>query len=222
VKQLLRTETNKLFYDEFPYRLVINNSLSHIFRDKNLASAKEQLTVLQAQYDTGEPLIWGSKYRRMAVSHSTFFEAKNLYTEFHKQEDYKLRVSNPRMQVYSHDRDWLLTLSTKIASAYEFSEPNKDHVSKLGKNVILLDTIPEYEYKVTLGDRCDSNLAAWIVKNTDKVKAGPICLSTIAQGGFTNGLYFYVRDEKILQLLNLFLSRIVRIDKLVYKLDDDK
>lgn len=222
MKQLLRTETNKLFYDEFPYRLVINNSLSHIFRDKNLDSAKEQLAILQVQYDLGEDLIWGSKYRRTNVSHSTFAEAKVLYKEFHKQEDYKLRVSNPRMQVYSHDRDWLLMLSTKIFSAYEFSEPNKDHVSKLGKNVILLDDIPEYEYKVTLGDRCDSNLAAWIVKNPDKVKAGPICLSTIARGGFTNGLYFYARDAKILQLLNLFLSRIVRIDKLVYKLDDDK
>lgn len=222
MKQLLRTETNKLFYDEFPYRLVINNSLSHIFRDKNLDSAKEQLAILQVQYDLGEPLIWGSKYRRTSVSPSTFAEAKVLYKELYKQVDFKLRVSNPRMQVYSHDRDWLLMLSTKIFSAYEFSEPNKDHISKLGKNVILLDTIPEYEYKVTLGDRCDSNLAAWIVKNPDKVKAGPICLSTIARGGFTNGLYFYARDAKILQLLNLFLSRIVRIDKLVYKLDDDK
>jgi|TARA_B110000240_G_C13475017_1_gene442629 hypothetical protein len=222
VKQLRKSETTKLFYDEFPYKLVINNSLSHIFRDKNLASAKEQLTILQAQYDHGEPLIWGSHFRRSTVTHSTFVEAKSLYIEFCKQIDYKLRVSNPRMNVYSHDRDWLLMLSVKINSACEFYEPSKQHLSMLSKNVILLDTIPEYEYKITLGDRCDSNLANWIVNNPDKAKAGPVCLSTIARGAYTNGLYFYARDEKILQLLNLFLSKVVRIDKLVYKSNDDK
>ena len=139
MKQLRKSETTKLFYDEFPYKLVINNSL---------------------------------------------------------------RVSNPRMNVYSHDRDWLLMLSVKINSACEFYEPSKQHLSMLSKNVILLDTIPEYEYKITLGDRCDSNLANWIVNNPDKAKAGPVCLSTIARGAYTNGLYFYARDEKILQLLN--------------------
>ena len=40
--------------------------------------------------------------------------------------------------------------------------------------------------------------------------------------GFTKGLYFYVRDEKILQLLNLFIGKIQRIDKIVSSDNSDK
>lgn len=222
MKQLRKSETTKLFYDEYPYKLVINNSLAHIFRDKNLSNAKDQLTILQAQFDCGEPLIWGSHFRHTTVTHSTFAEAKDLYIEFRKQLDFKLRVSNPKMTVYSHDRDWLLMMSLKIHSSCEFSEPKTEHVSILSKNVILVDSVPKFEYKVTLGGKCDSSLADWIIRNPDKVKAGDICLGEIGRGGYTNGLYFYARDIKILQLLNLFVSKITRIDKLVYAANIDK
>ena len=222
MKQLNRFETTKLFYDEYPYKLVLHNSLSYLFRSKNLSFAKDNLDLLQQQLDEGEPLNLGSYYRRNPVEAETFFEAKNLYIEFSKQDDYKLRISNPHMQIYSHDRDWLLLVSSKIKSAYEFWEPNKSYISSLAKNTILVDKPTEFEYKVTLGNRCDSNLAEWIKSNPDKIKAGDICLNTIEDNGYTTGLYFYVKNDKILQLLNLFVSKLSRIDKLVYKSNIDK
>ena len=51
MKQLNKFETTKLFYDEYPYKLVVVNALSHIFRDKNLSRAKEDLSKLQQQFD---------------------------------------------------------------------------------------------------------------------------------------------------------------------------
>ena len=50
----------------------------------------------------------------------------------------------------------------------------------------------------------------------------PICLETIERNGYTRGMYFYVRDEKILQLLSLFVSKLARVDKLVYNPNIDK
>jgi len=35
-------------------------------------------------------------------------------------------------------------------------------------------------------------------------------------------MYFYARDEKIVQLLNLFVTKLARIDKLVYDSNIDK
>ena len=222
MKLLNSRETTKLFYDVYLYKLVVVNGLSYLFRDKNLSLAKEELDLLQQQYDSDEPLTRGSYGFKYPVEHNTFIEAKNLYIEFCKQEDFKLRISNPHMQVYSHDYDWLVMLSLKIKSAYELWEPKLENVTALDKNVILVNHPIKYLYKVTLGQSCDKNLANWIRNNPDKAKAGNTCLETIERKGYVRGLYFYARDEKILQLLNLFVGKLARIDKLVYNTNIDK
>jgi len=222
MKQLIRRETTKLFYDEYPYKLSVVNGLAYVFREKNLSNAKEELNLLQEQSDLGEPLTRGSFGFKYPVEQDTFFEAKTLYTEFCKQRDFKLRVSNPHMQIYSHDYDWLIMMSIKIKSARELWEPNSGNLSTLNKNIILVNNPTDYLYKVTLGHSCDKNLAVWIRNNPNKVKAGDKCLETIERGGYIRGMYFYARDEKILQLLNLFVSKLARIDKLVYNTNIDK
>jgi hypothetical protein len=40
--------------------------------------------------------------------------------------------------------------------------------------------------------------------------------------GWVNGMYFYARDERIIQLCHLMLDNIRRIDKVIYKQDIDK
>lgn len=222
MKQLNRFETTKLFYDEYPYKLTVQNGLSYLFREKNLSRAKEELDLLQQQYEKGEPLERGSWHKKYPIELETFFEAKNLYIEFCKQKEFKLRISNPHMQIYAHDYEWLVMLSTKIKSSYEFWEPKQGNLSELEKNVILVNHPVDFEYKVTLGDTCDNNLTNWIKNNPKKAKAGKICLETIERNGYTRGMYFYVRDEKILQLLSLFVSKLARVDKLVYNPNIDK
>ena len=222
MKQLKQCETTKLSYDVYPYKLVVVNGLAHIFREKNLSNAKELLDDLQQQADSDEPLTRGSYGFKYPVEQDTFIEAKKLYIEFCKQSDFKLRISNPYMQIYSHDYDWLIMLSTKIKSACELWEPKSGNLSTLDKNIILVNNPTDYPYKVTLGYSCDKNLAAWIRNNPNKVKAGNRCLETIERGGYVRGMYFYARDEKILQLLNLFVGKLSRIDKLVYNTNIDK
>lgn len=213
-------ETVKLFYDEYPYKIVIRNGLVRIFREKNLAHAKSVLDNLQNMYDTNSPLQI-TRFRRIEnISHSTFIEAKNLYIELSQNIDYKLRVENVRMQVYSHEYSWLQMLSQKF-NATEFWQPRVD-IDELGKNTIIVNTPPLYQYKVHLGTNVDPNLAQWIVTNPGKARAGTTCLDAIKQGHYCKGLYFYVRDDKILQLLNLFIGKVQRIDKLVYIAKTDK
>jgi len=222
MKLLIKCETTKLFYDEYLYKLVVVNGLSYLFRDKNLSNAKEELDVLQQKYDSNEPLTRGSYGYKYPVDLDTFFEAKNIYIEFCKQRDFKLRISNPYMQIYSHDYDWLAMLALKIKSSKELWEPKAGNVSILDKNIILVNRPADYLYKVTLGYSCDKNLANWIRNNSDKVKAGNTCLETIERGGYVRGMYFYARDDKIIQLLNLFVGKLSRIDKLVYNTNIDK
>ena len=214
-------DTTKLFYDIYPYKIVVRNSLSHIFREKNLANAKTELDNLQQKLERGEPLVRIAYLKETHIEKETFFEAKNLYIEFVKQQDYKIRIERPNMQIYSHDIAWLTLLSKKIKSTIQIWEPNSN-VKSLHKNEILVPVIPEYEYKVTLNEGTDPALASWIRNNPGKAKAGKLCLTTIENNYYTKGFYFYVRDTKVLQLLSLFTGKVQRIDKLVYSGNIDK
>lgn len=211
-------ETLKLFYDEYPYKIVIYNSLSYIFRDKNLPYAKNVLDSLQYKYEKKEPLTLEQFKRILPIDTEVFFEAKNLFIELSGRTDYKLRIQNPYMQVYSLDYDWLMYLSKKIKSTTEFWEPT----CLLEKGTILVPHHKGYDYKVTLDSDVNPELATWILNNPGKVKAGKVCLDTIKRQGYTRGLYLYVRDERVLQLLSLFTGKTQRIDKLVTTLNSDK
>ena len=50
-----KCETVKLFYNVYPYKVVLTNALATIFREKNLANAKEELDALQRCFDQNTP-----------------------------------------------------------------------------------------------------------------------------------------------------------------------
>ena len=210
-------ETKKLFYDEYPYKLVVRNALTHIFRERNYRSAQIALDDLQLKYEKGEPLSTGT-FRVYTYEVETFLECKMLYEEFVKSEDFKIRVENPLIQIYSHNKPWLSQLSKKVRDATELWSPH----SVIAKNTIIVDSPVVYSYKITMGSRVDPALGKWIVNNPNKAKIGSVALREICNRGFVKGMYFYVRDEKILNLVNLMLGKTCRVDKLIYKQDLDK
>jgi len=184
---LKKFDTVKLFYDEYPYKLVVRNSLSHIFRDKNLPNAKKEIDKLQDLLVKGQPLTRTAFLRSESVELQTFLEAQKLYIEFNQYTDYKLRIENPLMQIYSHSYDWLINITRKIKNCVELWEPNSK--VELAPNVILIDKPNDFEYKVTLGLEVDPGLATWIAANPDKAKAGATCLKEIANKGYTRDFY---------------------------------
>ena len=62
----------------------------------------------------------------------------------------------------------------------------------------------------------------WINNNPNKAKASDALNYYASKQGEVSGMYFYVKDEKILQLIQLLGIKIRRIDNLIYKEDIDK
>lgn len=222
---MLKFETTKLFYDQYVYKLVIRNQLAHLFREKNYTWAKYKLDELNEQFEQGsEHLYFVRGQRWEQVETEDFLVARKLFHEFTNFENMKLRVQNPRMQIYSNDIKWLKQLSKKVQSACtEFWEPSKNNAPLLEANTILSHTIKDYEYRITLGAKTCPNFVNWIDSNPDKVKIGKTTYEVIRDNQYGKGLYFYVRDEKVLSLINLIIGgNIQRVDKIVYSAKTDK
>ena len=224
-RRLKKFETTKLFYNKYLYKLTLRNSLSPIFRDKNLSFARQVLDKLQHKYEHGERLIFELGIREKPITEDNFLDSKKLYKIFSKCDDYKLRVQGNSISIYSNDKNWLTTISdTVCATSLElFYEPDTKFIEELNSNSILITQDIGYQFKVTLGQRKGSSeFGKWAENNPTLVKVGPILKEELANLGFVNGMYFYARDERILQLCQLMLSNIRRIDKLVVKSNLDK
>lgn len=212
--------TTKLFYDKYKYRLVVQHTLGTIFRDKNLAHARQVLDNLQFQLEQGDELEWrrGFKYY-VNISNEQLFSAQFLLHEFYMQGhgNYKLRCEHPCLMIYSNDLHWLNKMIDKGIVADSLTQPNFADVKELVPYVIVTDDDPIiYQYKVTVGSQVSPALADWIRANSDKCKAGTKFLHSVANNGYVNGMYFYVRDERVLQLVQIIIGGdIKRVDKFI-------
>ena len=219
-------ETTKLFWGKYLYKLCINNGIGTIFRDKNLSYAREVLDKLQHQYESGQPLILNSFSRETPVKELSFLDARKLYKFISRTDDWTLRIENTTTCIYTNDREWLHTLKSAINknNLLELWEPNPDHLPHLTANTIIVDKSNGYDYKITLGPKQSDTqgFANWARSNSKQVRVGPVLMSNLENHGYVSDLYFYARDEKTVQLCNLMLSNIRRVDKLVVKSNLDK
>lgn len=218
-------ETTKLFWGKYLYKLAIRNELAPIFRCKNLSNARQELDNLQLNYEAGLPLERVSWNRIHYATEHAFIDAKLLYTNFKTADDYLLRIQGTRMNIYSNDHSWLKYIASILArdSVCEFWEPNIDNIDVLDSNTIIVPKSNGYEYKITLNSVLGNDgFATFATANPHLIKAGPVLMEEMTASGYCNNLYFYARDMKVVQLCNLLLNNIRRIDKLVVKSYIDK
>jgi hypothetical protein len=108
-------------------------------------------------------------------------------------------------------------------SLISLHKPDPNFIDSLTKNTILVEENFGYQFKVTFGYRRGSpEFAQWANRNPKLIKLGKKAKETLLNNGYVSGMYFYARDERTLQLCNLMLSNISRIDKLIVKQDIDK
>jgi len=216
---LQKYETTKLFWDNYLYKLEIRNRLGSCFRGKNLSYARQELDSMQRDYEEGLPLVISKRLREEPIKEQDFLDAKKLLTFFSKCDEYLLRIEGSSLCIYSNDEVWINKIASTVQSVALW-EP-KD--INLEPNVIIVEESNGYEYKVTLGQKLNGrSFGLWAQKNPNQIKLGPVLLEELLIDGYVNNLYFYARDQKTLQLCELMLDNIRRVDKLVVKSNIDK
>lgn len=226
-------ESAKLFYSEYLYKLVFRNELNVIFRNElqkkeKLSYARSQLDSLTEQYRNNDPLYKKAWRTDVSVDINDYFDAMAVYNTLKKTDEYKIRIDlYSTITLFSNNKDFLLELGNKLKTdSAEFHQPNPDYIDILKSNakIQIVDVPPKLPIKVWFNsNRINTDFANWLRANNDKCKIGTIALESLENYGYLNGLYIYLRDEKVLNLVTLLAGASIRsVEKLVYKDDIDK
>ncbi len=221
---LLNFETTKLFYNEYLYKVVVKNHIGAIFRAKNLNHARNELDRMQTQLDEEKFITRTFGIRTEPVSQQDFETSKTMFKMLstYNQNDYKLRIEGANTSIYSNDIDIIHNICSKVPVT-ELWKPNDAYKDKLDKNTILTDYASPYNFKVTLNaNKIDPAFYKWIQRNSDKIKIGKTALECVGKG-FALGFYFFVKNEKVLQLISLMIGHNFQtVQRIVCKQDLDK
>ena len=232
-QQLKHFESTKLFYSEYLYKLVFRNELNVIFRSElqkkeKLSFARSQLDELTEQYRNNLPLYKKAWRTDVSVDINDYFDAMTVYNTLKKTDEYKIRIDPYSLiTLFSNNKDFLVDLGNALrTSSVEFYEPDPKYIDLLKSKtkIQIVDDIPALPLKVWFnGIRINRDFANWLRVNDDKCKIGTIALQSLEDYGYLNGLYIYLRDEKVLNLVTLLAGSSIRsVEKLVYRGDIDK
>ena len=233
MKSLKLRETRKLHYGKYLYKLVLPSTLAYAFRTSNqrtktLSYAKSVLDEINGLYERNQPLVRQLYRTKQTISEFEFLDAMDIYSLLvHTTNDYRIRCERNTLSIATNDLGLVDNVTKKIRTAgIEFWKPQPEMLKflSLKHDVVLVDNKPDLEFKVYLNNKkCDPSFAAWLEANDDKSKVGHYTLGNIKHSMYNGNAYFYVRDEKVLLMVQMYISKnIRRIEKLVYKGDIDK
>lgn len=217
-------ETIKLHYGKYLYKIKILNQLGSIFRtefqrDGKLSYARKHLNEYNSELQQGKVVKRG-RFTDTIISKEELEDAAHIYKVLRYGKNYLVRCEYNALIVYSNNLNFINKLKNGIKSHNcEIWAPLSENIDylKQNKNIIIVDETPELKYKVTFGrKRSSPALADWLAANTDKSKAGSVFIRNCQAATWINGQYIYVRDDKVLLLINMLAGdNITKIEELV-------
>jgi hypothetical protein len=197
-------ETTRLFCQKYKYKIVLKTRAAGWFRGNSLDNVKVQLA---------EPKIMGKMLTAIEQNY-----VLKLCLELKKLTDYILRVESPLISVYTNN----LTIVEKLAKV---SHENVKYVSAplagsenlLEDKKIIVKRL-DYAFKVTMG-RTRQNYTDFLTwcEGKDKVRLPKRAKSQLAKEHSWGGYYFYVKDEKCLTMVKMFVGSDIQTVESVVK-----
>ena len=206
-------KTTKLFSNLYQYKVVVRTPCATWFRKGMLDVVLEELKLIE---DTG-------KIRSFLVSRNIRNIKKELgyVRELHKilstrSPNFLIRVEHPLVSIYTNDDSLVEEIGNLDPESIKYiSLPEDNKSSLLVEGVVLVKNI-DYGYKVHLGP-CGNNesFVKWCEEN-DKVRLPRRAKYNLLKPKSFGGYYFYVKDEKTLTMVKMFIgSSIHKIEKVV-------
>jgi hypothetical protein len=198
-------ETKRLFMDKYGHKAVLIVPGAQWFRGNHLDVVEEKLK------NTDVAQNFTSKIRTPA----DLEYSKKVCTAIQSMLDYDIRVESPLISVYTNtasDIDKLCAID--LSRVKYISKPPAGGISK---NTVIMEQ-EGWDYKITLGRTKQSyqEFVEWAENGKGLVKLTGGCKSALLRSHHWGGSHFYVKNDKALTMIRVFLGgSISRVDQVV-------
>jgi hypothetical protein len=200
--------TKKLFDNTYKYKASIICIFASYFRGNNIKFAQQKLKDVKK---TGDYPIWARKATLQDVEYSL-----ELCKSLLKMQDYSVRIESPIISFYTNNDNDLKTITDIDPDKVKYvSVP--DIQQAMEKDTVYLKKL-DYGFKVTMGRTTQSltNFIQWTEANPTKIRMPKRCLDDLSSDHSWGGGHFYVKDDKTLTMVKMFLgTSIARVDRVV-------
>jgi hypothetical protein len=208
-KSIRIKETTSLFMNKYQYKVVLVCSAATWFRGNDLDNVHEKLSALDNPGT--KPPSWFNPKTKDEIDFSW-----GLHNMLATLSDYTLRIEHPIINVYTNTSLNVEKLAgiNPVFVKY-LSIPNKSSPT-LGTDVVIVKNL-DFDYKVTVGRTRKEHQAfvTW-AENNSNIRITNKCKKDLTRQASWGGGYFYVKGDKTLTMVRMFLGgEIGRIETVV-------
>jgi hypothetical protein len=204
-KSIQIKDTTRLFSGKYKYKLVLVTPVAYLLRSKNFDLAKNK--VVDMEYN-----LW-SRIKNLDQQ-NYFIAVCNTLKKY--QNEFDIRVENPRVSVYTNNTKLVEELSNIDSDNVKFIVmPNNKNPSIESGSVLVKRLDFNFKVHVAATRINHVNFVEWS-KNNPKIRMPRRCSVDLSRDRSWGGSYFYVKDDKTLTMVKMFLgSDIGRVETVI-------
>ena len=190
--------SSKLFQGKFKYKIVFTSGVAGWFRGADAAK-------IQDQFNSKNPYYYS---RQATIGEKT--HANKLAKILESIEDWQTRVETPFVSVYVNSEQDLEAVVKACKNRIKYVEiPDPASESKLIQGTVLVKNL-DFGFRVTVGSsrQCHINFVQWCANN-NKIRLPKRAARDLSKDGNPGGGFFYVKDDKTLTMVKMFLGRTI-------------
>lgn len=191
-------QTTKLFNNKYKYKIVLVSKSAGWFRGCDFDNVAKSL---REQNDPGAS-VWSIKLTPLEEKYTL-----SLLVTLKKYKDYEIRVESPFISFYTNTETHVEQLAKLEPARVKYvSMPAAGTENILNQGTIIVKNI-DFDYKVTMGRTKQNftNFVQWC-EGKDKIRMPKRAKADLSKDRCWGGSHFYVKDEKTLTLVKMFVG----------------
>lgn len=208
-QSILTKETNKLFFDQYKYKIVLIVKTASWFRGNDLDNVQHKLLTREK---SNHNLSW---VRNLTTADYNY--TNKLLDAMKGYQNYEIRIETPYLSFYTNQEKYIEKLSSIDSEKVKYvTMPNSNTQSALDNHKVIVKKL-DFDYKVHMG-RTTQDFSSFInwCENNPKIRMPKRVKRDLSKAHSWGGGHFYVKDEKSLFVVKMFVgSWISKVEEVV-------
>lgn len=202
-------QTIRLFNGKYKYKVVLISKAASWFRGGDIANVKKSLANM-----SNSNAIW---IKKLTINDTNY--VTKLIVALTPMQDFLIRVESPYINFYTNNSSDIEKLAKIDSTSVKYvCLPAAGSENLLDDKKILVKNL-DYSYRITMGRtrQNHSNFVSWCKGKEDRIRLTKSASKYLSKDNSWGGYYFYVKDEKTLTMVKMFLGEGINLVESVVK-----